>query len=55
MNNIEYEYYWLYDFVTNSNEKEINEDLARRTKLFNELGAVGWELMLRINIVEKVD
>ena len=40
-----FEYYWLRDYITLSSEEQIKNDLIKRTKTFNSLGAKGWELI----------
>lgn len=43
---VRYEYYWLRDFISLLSDTQIQQDMNKRSKLFNELSAHNWELMM---------
>ena len=41
-----YEYYWLRDYIPILSDKQIQQDMDKRSKLFNELSVHNWELIM---------
>ena len=46
LNKTKYEYYWLRDFISLISDTQIQQDMDKRSKLFNELSAHNWELTM---------
>lgn len=40
------EYYWLRNFISLYSETQIQNDMDKRSKMFNELSVQGWNLVM---------